>query len=209
MTLIAGVILAAGMSKRLGSTKQLLKLDGKYLIERIVEAATNSNLTEIYLVLGWQHERILDKLPHLKNTKKIKILFNPSFTTGMSSSVKCGLTAAKEKYDHVMFFVADQPFISSNLINHLIEEYIQSSKQICIPVCQEKSGNPALFNASYFDKLLQISGDKGGRNIIAGNPKEVLRVSIENPEELFDIDTMEDVESLKLPFSLDCHNLNS
>lgn len=194
--LIAGVILAAGMSKRLGQTKQLLKLDGKYLLERVVEAAVKSTLAEVYLVLGWQHEQILCKLPQLTHIPKVKILYNPDFAKGMGGSVKCGLIAARQKYDHVMFFVADQPFLSLGLIDSLIEKYMQSNKQICIPVCQGKKGNPTIFASSYFDQLLQISGDKGGREIIANNPQTVLSVPVKEPKELFDIDTPSDLESL-------------
>lgn len=196
MSAIAGVILAAGMSRRFGSTKQLLKIDGKCLLDKVTEAATNSTLAEIYLVLGWQSEQILLNLPHLRCNPKIKVLYNRDYQKGMSSSVKCGLIAARKKYDHVMFFVADQPFISPRTINHLVEKYIQSKKQICIPVYQGQKGNPAIFGISYFDQLLLISGDRGGRGIISENADQVLHVTIENPRELFDIDTLTDLEKI-------------
>lgn len=204
MRSIAGVILAAGMSKRFGSTKQLVDLDGKNLLERVVEAAVGSGLTEVFVVLGYQYDRILSHLPHLKNSPKVKILFNPDYQTGMGSSVQCGLTAARIKYDHVMFFVADQPFLSHEIINHLLHKYSQTDKQICIPVCLGRKGNPTIFGVSHFDQLLNISGDKGGREIIADNPENVLRVPIKNSMALFDIDTLEDIKSLNLPFSLNC-----
>lgn len=194
--MIAGVILAAGMSKRLGQTKQLLKIDGKYLLERVVDTATNSTLSKIYLVLGWHYEQILNSIPQLKHNPKVRILYNPDYARGIGSSVRCGLTAARQKYDHVMFLVADQPFLSARLIETMIEKYVQSDRQICIPLCQGQKGNPTIFGANYFDQLLQISGDKGGREIIANNSQGVLYVPVKDPEELFDIDTRTDLEFL-------------
>ena len=112
LSAIAGVILAAGMSKRMGSPKQLLKLGDKYLLQLVVEAAVKSKLEKIYLVLGYQHERILGKLHGLRKNPKIEILHNPGFEEGMSSSVKYGVGAAQSEFDAVMFLLGDQPFVS-------------------------------------------------------------------------------------------------
>ncbi len=193
---IAGVILAAGMSKRMGSLKQLLKIGDRYLLQRVVEVAAQSKLEKIYLVLGYQHERILGTLHRLRKNPKIEILHNPGFEEGMSSSVKCGVGAAQSDFDAVMFLLGDQPFVSSSMINRLLMEYNSSDRQICVPAFQGRRGNPAIFGSFFFNELINLSGDKGGRHIIEDNPEEVLLVPVKDPKALFDIDCPEDLKKL-------------
>jgi molybdenum cofactor cytidylyltransferase len=193
---IAGVILAAGMSTRMGSPKQLLKLGDRYLLQLVVEAAVKSKLEKIYLVLGYQHERILGKLHGLRKNPKIEILHNPGFEEGMSSSVKCGVGAAQSDFDAVMFLLGDQPFVSPKMINRLLTEYNKSDRQICVPAFQGRRGNPAIFGSFFFKQLINISGDKGGRQIIQDNPEDVLVLPIKDPKALFDIDNPEDLKKL-------------
>ena len=199
MSSIVGIILAAGMSKRMGSTKQLVKLKGRCLLQWVVSAAVESDLEKIYLVLGHQSERILRNLPQLCQTPKIKILYNSDFEKGMSSSVRCGLSAAQQGYGNVMFLLADQPFISPKVINQLLREYKKSDKHICLPVFQGQKGNPVIFSSLFFKQLLTVEGDMGGRRIIRDNPDQILYVPVNNPKELLDIDTQNDLNKLYLP----------
>lgn len=200
---IAGVILAAGMSKRMGSAKQLLKLNGRYLLQWVVEAAVESDLRKIYLVLGHQHERILYKIHELVKIPKIEILYNSNFEQGMSTSVKCGLCAAQSNYDGVMFLLGDQPFISPKMINHLLNKYSQSDKQICVPVFRGRRGNPTIFGPSFFEQLQSTTGDMGGRRIILDQPEKVLYVAIDEAKTFFDIDSPEDLQDIDLIINFD------
>jgi len=193
MRSMAGIILAAGMSKRMGTAKQLLRLNGRYLLQWVVNAAIDSTLEKIYLVLGCNSDRILISLPRLAQTPQIEILYNPNFENGMSSSVKCGLSAAKSRYESVMFLLGDQPFISSEMINQLQIEYQNSDKKICLPAFQGKKGNPVIFNSYFYKQLMNVTGDMGGRHIIRDHPEQVLHVPTNDPKELFDIDTKEDL----------------
>ena len=199
MSSIAGVILAAGMSKRMGSTKQLVKLKGRCLLQWVVNAAVESDLEKIYLVVGHQSERILRNLPHLCQTPKIKILYNADFEKGMSSSVRCGLSAAQQGYENVMFLLGDQPFISPKVINQLLREYKKSDKHICLPVFQGQKGNPVIFGSLFFKQLLTVEGDMGGRQILRDNPEQILQVPISDQKELIDIDTEDDLRSFLHP----------
>ena len=195
MSSIAGIILAAGMSKRMGSTKQLIQLNGKYLLEWVVSAAVESDLEKIYLVLGHQSEQILCKLSHLSQTPKIKALYNPDFKKGMSSSVRCGLSAAQQGHKNVMFLLGDQPFISPKVINLMLREYKKSDKHICLPVFQGQKGNPVIFGSTFFKLLLSVEGDMGGRQILRDYPEQIFHVPISDQKELVDIDTQEDLRS--------------
>lgn len=190
------------MSKRMGTAKQLVELNGKCLLQWVVDAAVRSNLQVIYLVLGCYADRILNTLPQLETTDKITILHNPGYETGMNSSLKCGLLAAQHNYENVMFILGDQPIISPQLINMLLEEHMCSEQKICLPVFKNKNGNPVQFNRIFYKQLLNVEGDQGGRTILRDNPEQIHRVKIDDPNAFFDIDTMEDLRSLCLNLQL-------
>ena len=122
----AGVILAAGSSTRMGSAKQLLKLGGKTLIERTLTEALKSDLDLVVLVIGYMADEIKGNIGVDPNEKKLKIIQNGNWKEGISSSIKTGLSEIESEYDHCMIILADMPFITSNLINRLIHEYLSS-----------------------------------------------------------------------------------
>ncbi len=192
----AGVILAAGMSKRMGTCKQLLKVNGKCLLQWVVEAAVKSDLSMTYLVLGYNAHSILDALPLLTRIDTIRILNNTRYETGMSSSVQCGILSAQDHYENVMFILGDQPFFSAGMINLLLRAHEQSEKNICLPMCENRIGNPVLFNKVFYNQLLEVKGDQGGRIIIRDNPADIHTVDIHDPKALFDIDTTKDLNEL-------------
>lgn len=197
MQAVAGIILAAGMSKRLGYAKQLLKLDGKHLLQWVVEAAIASSLEKIYLVLGYRYGDILKQMPLLTESDKTEVLHNPDYVKGMSSSVKKGISAVQGYYGAVMFLLGDQPFFSSQMIDLLISKYLQSSKVICAPVYGGLQRNPVIFNETFYQRLSQISGDRGGRQIIQENHNDVLFVPIGEDLQFLDIDSKEDLDNCR------------
>lgn len=186
------------MSKRIGAAKQLIDIDGKYVLQWVVDAALESDLQKIYLILGCYADRILTTLPQLKTTEKITIIRNSEYKNGMSSSVKCGILATKNHYENVLFLLGDQPFISAQMINTLLGEQIRSQKPICLPTFKNKKGHPVLFNKIFYDQLLQVEGDQGGRSVLRNNGEHIHKVEIDDPDILLDIDTMKDLNELKM-----------
>ena len=99
-------------------------------------------------------------------------------------------------FPSAMFLLGDQPFVDAELINWLLDRFRRSDKDICVPVCHGKRGNPTLFTRAFYPQLLNIRGDVGGRQVIQAHPESVLYVVIDNPLYLQDIDTSGDVERL-------------
>ena len=91
----------------------------------------------------------------------------------------------------VMFALADQPFIDSQTINHLIEAFGTHNKGIIIPIYQGRGGHPVIFAIKYKEELLRLKGDIGGREIIARHPNDILEVAVNCEGILIDIDTVE------------------
>ena len=193
----AGVILAAGRSARFGTPKQLLKLNNRPMVELVLDNALKSRLQRIVLVLGCQHQSILKLLGKKVHHPRLKIVVNHSFREGLSSSLHCGLNAVRRKSEAVMFLLADQPLADAGMINLLLENFQASDKGICVPVYQGKRGNPTIFRKSYYDKLMMIKGDRGGRRLIKVHIEDVLEVQVYTPTCFWDIDTRGDVEKIE------------
>jgi len=193
----AGIILAAGLSTRFGRPKQLMDLNGKPLIEWVVDACLKSRLDKIVLVLGLNAPQIAAGLSLKYSDPRITTIINPQFREGMSRSLRAGLVAVMKDFPAVMFLLGDQPLVSSTLIDRLLERFRESEKDICVPVHLGRRGNPTLFSSKFYKQLLNVSGDLGAREIIKTRPQAVLSVKVEDPLPFFDIDTEEDLEALR------------
>lgn len=192
----AGIILAAGASTRYGESKQLLRLKDKYLIEWVLDAALNSKLNQIVLVLGYDHQKILQALGENSQHSKLSIEINPEFEKGQSRSLRTGLSKVKNDFPAVMFLLGDQPMLNTATINILLERFWADNKDICVPICRGKRKTPAIFSRRFYTRLMGIKGDMGARQLIDDNPDRVLTVEMDNPILFFDIDTQQDFESL-------------
>ncbi len=96
-----------------------------------------------------------------------------------------------------MFLLGDQPRLRSDIIDHLLESFWNSGKNICVPVCRGKRGNPTIFSRALYGELMALEGDIGARNIILENPEQVLSVEVEDPLGFVDIDSQEDLAGLQ------------
>lgn len=197
MKKVGAIILAAGMSKRMGKPKLLLSLGGKPLFRYSVNTATAAGLKPIVLV-GGKHIEELRK--HTSDLTEIEIIENRDYESGMASSLKAGIQALKGRTDAVFVFLADQPFVPPIVITKLLESYDQYRKEgvrIFRPKYNNVLGHPVLFDAELFDEFEQIQGDEGGKSIVQKHYSSLMSVPFENSEWGFDIDTTEDLLKLK------------
>ena len=192
----AGIILAAGESRRFGAPKQLLRLGGRLLIEWALTAALNSNLDQVLLVLGFEHERIRCSLFSAAAHPKCKLLVNSNYRNGQSTSLKTGIASIRQRFPSVMFLLGDQPLVDTALINLLLERYAESNKPICAPTHAGTRGNPVLFARPFYSAILKLMGDRGARDLIADHPDQVLAVEIPDARVFLDIDHQEDVSKI-------------
>ena len=188
------VILAAGRSGRFGKPKQLLQFDGKSLISRAVKSALESDCYPVIVVLGANFDLIKSEI----ETFDSEIIFNDEWQTGMSSSIKKGLSKLLEispKCPAVIFALCDQPFINSEHFNKLNNKFYESNKPIIASVYGKTTGVPALFSSEFFPVLTTLDGAKGAKEIIEINSNSVEKIIL--PEAGIDIDTQADFEKIK------------
>ena len=194
----AGIILAGGSSKRFGRPKQLLKLKGKYLLEYVLNAALESELNHVVLVLGHEHQNILQTLGACTTHERLEVVINHRYLEGQSRSLQAGLLKIRQTFPAVMFLLGDQPMLDSNTIDHMLERFRHSGKDICVPICNGQRRNPTIFNRVLYDQLMAIEGDIGARDIIRANPGRVLYIEMNDPVCFFDIDSQKDLVNLQL-----------
>jgi molybdenum cofactor cytidylyltransferase len=184
---ISGVLLAAGESTRMGRPKQLLPFEGEPLVRRVARQALASRLAELIVVVGHAADAVRQALTDLN----VRIVENPRYPLGQSTSVIRGLEAVDPRADAALFLVADQPFLDAALIDRLIAAYEKTGGPIVLPVFQGRRGSPVLFDRSLFDELRQITGDEGGRQLLQRYPERIVCVELESDRPLFDVDTPE------------------
>ena len=193
----AGIILAAGASTRFGRPKQLLRLKNRCLIERVLDAALDSKLSKIILVLGYAHQKIQQTLGKKLQHAKLQIEVNPNYQKGQSHSLQLGLSPIISTFPAAMFLLADQPLVDASTINFLLEKFWSADKDICVPTFHGKRGNPSIFSQKFYKQIMAIKGDVGARQLIKTHPERVLEIEINNPHFFLDVDTPEDFKIIK------------
>jgi len=184
---VSAILLAAGESKRMGQSKQLMPFGETTILEQAVDNLINSTVSETIVVLGHRAEEVMNVI----TSKPVKIVINPDYQQGMSTSIIAGLDLVDSGTRAVMIALGDQPFVDSQTINSIIEAFVVSDKGIAIPVYQGRRGHPVIFAIGYKGELLRLKGDIGGREIIDQHPDDVLEVAVSCKGVCVDIDTVD------------------
>ena len=186
---IAGLVLAAGRSTRMGGPNKLLEeINGKPLVRIVAEQALASRASPVIVVTGHQRERVERALAGLPVT----VVHNPDFADGLSTSLKAGIKAVPPDADGAIVTLGDMPQVSAKLIDRLIAAFDpERGALVVIPTIDGKRGNPVLWARRFFPDLLAVEGDIGARHLIAGYAEAVAEVAIEDAAALTDIDTPE------------------
>lgn len=185
------IVLAAGSSSRMGRSKQLLEIDGQPLLCRCVDHALAANPSQVVVVLGANekpHRELLEKLP-------VHIVSNFYWKTGMGSSIKTGLNYLIQSnggLDAVILMVCDQPALTSEHLQKLIQKFHEKKKAIIASAYSKSSGVPVLFSRSFFSNLLLLNDDQGAKKIVQQFPDQVETVAF--PKGSIDLDTEEDYQ---------------
>ncbi|MGO3018079.1 MAG: nucleotidyltransferase family protein [Anaerococcus sp.] len=184
---ISAIIMASGLSQRMGKNKLLLELKGKKIYEYVYDLMDQLSFDQVILVSSY------NELLEEAKKRGYKSIYNDNNIIGKSSSIKLGIKNAKED-NALMFFVADQPLLTSQTVEKLIKAY-EENQFITYPKTDKRRGAPVIFPSKYRQALLDLKYDEGGMLIVKGEDKN--EVEIEDVKELWDIDTYRNLEEIK------------
>jgi len=197
--MIAGIILGAGEGKRIGKSKLNLPLGNKRVVEWVLQAAGQSFLDKIILVIRPNDKAMLE----IGKKWGVEIVINPNFRKGMSTSIQEALEKIdSQEVEGFFLILGDQPFITPSIINQLVTSFSPGKSEIVVPYYKEKRGNPVLFDISWKEELMAITGDVGGRVLIKAYPERVKKIKVSDEAIILDIDGEEDYLKAKKRFSL-------
>jgi molybdenum cofactor cytidylyltransferase len=190
--MISAIVLAAGESKRMGRTKQLLEWRGKTILQGVLDNLLESRVEEVILVLGHEADRIRKGV----NTGGVKVVVNENYREGMITSLQHGLEALSEESEAFFIVLADQPGVGPGIFNRLVDEFrrIGPQKNILLPTFLGRRGHPPLFSAKYRKEAFRLKGDVGFRQVLLEHPEDILTVEMNTDSILQDIDTPQDYQ---------------
>jgi molybdenum cofactor cytidylyltransferase len=192
--MISAIVLAAGLSSRMRRNKLLLTFKNKPLIVHAVDTLLESEIDEIIVVLGHEAEKLRE---HLAG-KPVKLVFNPDYRSGQSTSVRMGVSAVSHAAA-ILVYLADQPLLEPGDINHLVQTFARAKeigKSIVVPFYQGQRGNPVILDLSYREAILEVVGDIGCKHVIKRYPDQVLIVEMPTDHVVCDVDTLEEFRDL-------------
>ncbi len=189
---VSCVILAAGRSLRMGEDKLALIFEGKTILEHVLDNVVKAGIEEIIVVTRPDH-----KWAWLPGKYKCRIVENPLYHTGMASSLQAGLKAVGHHVQGVLFALADQPKVTTDIYKLMVMNFQEKLKLITCPVFKGERGNPTLFDRRTWPDLMQLKGDQGGRQLINTlAPENIDFIETDLPVIIEDIDTISDYEAL-------------
>jgi len=189
---IAAVVLAAGLSRRMGQAKLLMPVGGRAIVRYVVESVLAGGVDSVWVVTGPDVEPIEAALAGLE----VQIAVNPAPEEGQASSLRAGIAALPASVDAVLIALGDQPSLAPSIIPALLAARRTSPKLIVAPRYRDGQGNPVLFKREIFPELLRLTGDQGARPIIQKEPARVEWVELDLPMPP-DVDTQDDYEKIR------------
>jgi len=189
---VAGIVLAAGTSSRMGFNKMLLRLDGESLLQRTVKRASAAGLAPVVVVLGHEADRARGELANLP----CQPILNADYARGINVSLQTGLAAVPSAAIAAMVILADMPFVTAPMIAALVERYRQGAAPLVISDYGGINAPPMLYDRSLFAELRAMEGEGCGKQVVKLHRSEAQVLSWP-ASALADIDVPDDYQRAK------------
>ncbi|HEV7515376.1 MAG TPA: nucleotidyltransferase family protein [Thermoanaerobaculia bacterium] len=192
---IAGILLAAGTSSRMGSNKMLFELDGESVLRGAARRAVAGGLSPLIVVLGHQRERAKQELAGLP----CQVAFNPDYEEGITSSLRAGLSVletAEPDVQGAMVMLADMPYVTKEMIAAMIARYRGSRAPLVVSDYEGVHAPPMLYDRALFEELMAMTESGCGKQVVKRHRHEA-EVLAWPAEALSDLDLPEDYARVK------------
>ena len=185
---IAGLVLAAGTSSRMGRNKLIEMVRGKPLVRHAADAALASRLDPVLVVTGHEAAKVGAAL----SGAPVTLVHNSDYREGLSTSLRAGIAAVPDSCEGAMVLLGDMPGISPALIDRLIAAFDPATgRAICVAAAHGHRGHPVLWSRAFFDHIGALSGDKGARELLDAHAGQSTEIEAGDDAPLTDIDTQE------------------
>lgn len=175
----------------MGEPKQLLPFGSSTIIETMIDNMLGSKLDEVIVVIGHESKKVHGKIQN----KPVRVVFNPNYREGMLTSAQYGVQALPDCTDAFALMLVDQPFITSDLINRVVDAYKDSNKGIALPSYNYRRGHPVIFDRRYTSDIFALDTESGGiRTLFKKNADDIHYVIVDTNRVLKDIDYRKDYE---------------
>ena len=186
---VAAIVLAAGSSRRMGTNKLLLPLEGEPLVRRAVRRCLAADFDRVVVVLGHESSRVraaLDGLP-------CEIVENPDHARGVGTSIRTGVAFAADAADAVVMVLADMPYVTADMLRTVTSWYRGTRPPVVVSEYGDVQAPPTLYDRALFARLLAIADDSGGK--VVAEQLAALRVTVAFPADARrDLDATADYE---------------
>jgi molybdenum cofactor cytidylyltransferase len=191
--MIAGLILAAGESSRMGRDKALLTYRSKTFLENIVETLRAAGIERIAVVLGHH----ADEIRRAVKLEGVEWVLNSSYRSGQTSSLQAGLRAlAADSPEAVVLCLVDHPAVSAETVRELVKAFRDSGAPVAIPIHKHQRGHPVVISRGLFGELLGLDVDEGANIVIRKHRERIRFIEVEDPGVLLDVDDAETYRQL-------------
>ncbi len=188
---VAAIILAAGSSSRFGRNKLLEEIDGAPMVSRVAALAVRSGASPVVAVTGFEAPRVRAAL----HQPGVKIVHNPGFAGGLSTSLCAGLAALPAGVAGALILLGDMPRLAPSVLDALLACFAANgAKAICVPVHHGCRGNPMLWPRAYFPEMMSLSGDRGAKSLMQRHADRVVEVAVGTNSIFEDFDCAADFE---------------
>ncbi|MBI2864155.1 MAG: nucleotidyltransferase family protein [Chloroflexi bacterium] len=185
---IAGLVLAAGYSSRMGSFKPLLPLGDATVIEKSVGSLLGAGVKDVSVVVGWRANEIVSLL----GTPGVKAVYNPHYDLGMYSSVVAGVGSLGPAVDAFLLLPGDYPLVKPHTVQSLIGAYLNSRAGIVYPRYLGRRGHPPLIERRYVEEAPDASQPGGLRTVLRRHEDEAIDVVVDDQGVIMDLDIPDD-----------------
>jgi molybdenum cofactor cytidylyltransferase len=186
---LAGIVLAAGESRRMGQPKQLLPFGERTILERVVDTLLAAGVGEVVVVLGHLAERVRAVL----GDRPVRAVINESYRQGMLSSIKYGVGAVGTEYDALLIALGDQPHIECAVVSEVMRAYRAGNAGIVIPRYGEKKGHPIIISLQkYREAIVNLPEDVGLNALMQEHADDVRLLDVASEDIIRDIDVPDD-----------------
>lgn len=192
--MIGAVVLAAGMSTRMGSPKMLLKWGSITVIEQVVDSLNQAGVDEVIVVAG----ALFEDIKKLLDKRDVIVIVNPNYKNGeMTDSLQTGLSELSQSTTAAMIVLGDQPFVSPKTMRMLIQAFEKTGHNIIMPSINKRRGHPWIIRRTLWDEIMALRAPLTMRDFMRSNQENIHYVLVEDENIVKDMDTPEDYRRLQ------------